>query len=176
MDVEYINPFIEAATNVYETMLETNVSRGECRITRTREFSPIELTAIIGLSGRVRGTVALAFSSAVAVACVNRMLGSEIKYVDSTVVDGIAELVNMIAGNAKAKLTGEEAPPLTLTMPAVVRGRDYVIDHPADTVWLTVPFDSELGPFLLRVTLAGNAHPSHPSRESSGAVDNTAEP
>lgn len=175
MDVEYVNPFIEAATNVYETMLETNVTRGECRVTRTRDFSPIELTAIIGISGRVRGTVALAFSSAVAVASVNRMLGSEIKYVDSTVVDGIAELVNMIAGNAKAKVTGDETPPLTLTMPAVVRGRDYVIDHPTDTVWLTVPFDSELGPFHLRVTLAGDTRPTRPDQKSSGAVEESAE-
>ena len=157
MDVGYINPFIEAVCKVYETMLETTVTRGECRVSRTRDFSPIELTAIIGLSGQVRGTVALAFSSAVAINCVSRLLGTEIKYVDETVVDGIAELVNMIAGDAKAKLTGDNAPPLTLSLPSVVRGRDYVIEHPANTIWLSVPFDSEFGKLLLRVTLAENS-------------------
>jgi chemotaxis protein CheX len=154
MDVGYINPFIEAVSKVYETMLNTTVTRGECRVSRTRDFSPIELTALIGLTGSVRGTVALAFSSAVAINCVSRLLGTEIKYVDGTVVDGIAELVNMIAGDAKAKLTGDGAPPLTLGLPTVVRGRDYVVDHPANTIWLSVPFDCDLGKMLLRVTLA----------------------
>jgi len=156
MDVGYINPFIEAVAKVYETMLNTIVRRGECRVSRTREFSPIELTAIIGLTGDVRGTVTLAFSSAVAISCVSRLLGTEIKYVDGTVVDGIAEIVNMIAGDAKAKLTGDGAPPLNLSLPNVVRGRDYVVDHPANTIWLTVPFDSDLGKITLRVTLAEN--------------------
>src|SRR5690606_7506459 len=111
---------------------------------------------VIGISGRVRGTVALAFSSAVAASCISKLLGIEIKYVDATVVDGIAELVNIIAGDAKARLTSDDAPPLTLSLPAVVRGRDYVIEHPRDTIWLAVPFTSDLGRFVLRVTLMGD--------------------
>ncbi|GMV94402.1 MAG: hypothetical protein AMXMBFR82_41800 [Candidatus Hydrogenedentota bacterium] len=165
MDVTYVNPFIEAVAKTYETMLETSVTRGECKITRTRDFSPIEITAVVGISGSIRGTVALAFSSAVAVSCVSKLLGAEIKCVDATVVDGIAELVNIIAGDAKARLTEDEAPPLTLSLPAVVRGRDYVIEHPQDTIWLTVPFKSDLGVFVLRVTLSGKIA----SKESQAA-------
>ncbi|MCL4694022.1 MAG: chemotaxis protein CheX [Candidatus Hydrogenedentes bacterium] len=74
------------------------------------------------------------FIEAVAVSCVSKLPGAEIKRVNATVVDGIAELVNIIAGDAKARLTEDDAPPLTLSLPAVVRGRDYVIEHPQDTI------------------------------------------
>lgn len=156
MDVEYINPFIESVNQVFSTMLETEVSRGDVRVSRTQEFSPIELTALIGMSGEVRGTVALAFSSRVAVACVCKMLDTEIRYVDATVVDGISELVNMIAGSAKAKLVSDDRPPVQLSLPTVVRGRDYVLAHPRNTVWLTVPFTSALGSFILRIALSNS--------------------
>ena len=154
MNVEYINPFIESVNQVFSTMLETEVSRGDVHVSKTQDFSPIELTALIGLSGEVRGTVALAFSSRVAVACVCKMLDTEIRYVDATVVDGISELVNMIAGGAKAKLISDEGQPIQLSLPTVVRGRDYVLSHPRNTIWLTVPFTSALGTFVLRIAIA----------------------
>ena len=54
--------------------------------------------------------------------------------------------------SALAKLSQEGATPIDLSLPTVVRGDNYQIDYPTQTVWLEVPFNSSLGEFNLRVT------------------------
>ncbi len=71
---------------------------------------------------------------------------------DDTVSDAIAEMVNIVAGGAKAKLNLGGGAPLDLSLPTVVRGNSYNVDYPSGSVWLEVPFDSDLGSFRLRVT------------------------
>jgi chemotaxis protein CheX len=72
--------------------------------------------------------------------------------VDDTVSDAIAEMVNIVAGGAKSKLSGDDRPPIDLSLPTVVRGNSYNVDYPSGSIWLEVPFNSELGSFTLRVT------------------------
>jgi chemotaxis protein CheX len=83
---------------------------------------------------------------------VGRMLGSEIRVVDDTIKDGVAELVNIVAGGAKSKLNADHSTPIDLSLPTVVRGNSYTVDYPSQSVWLDIPFTSDLGPFNLRVT------------------------
>ena len=70
--------------------------------------------------------------------------------------DTIAEIVNIVAGGAKAKLSGD-GPPMELSLPSVVRGTKVDIDFPSKSVWLEVSFESSLGPFYVRITLEEGA-------------------
>jgi chemotaxis protein CheX len=79
------------------------------------------------------------------------MLGIEVEKFDETVTDGVGEIVNIVAGSAKSKFTGD-GPPIDLSLPNVIRGNDYTVEYPSKAVWLEVPFQSELGPFNMRVT------------------------
>ena len=151
MNVEYINPFIESVYELFQTMLSAEVKRGEIGVSKG-EGNPRDVMALIGLSGPARGTVSLAFPTATALAMVGRILSIEVKTVDETVSDGIAEIVNIVAGSAKAKLYQEGETPIDLSLPTVVRGNSYQIDYPTQSVWLEVPFNSSLGEFNLRVT------------------------
>jgi len=151
MKVEYINPFIESVFELFQTMLAAEVKRGEIGVSKG-EGNPHDVMALIGLSGPARGTVSLAFPTATALTMVGQILGIEVTSVDETVSDGIAEIVNIVAGSAKAKLSQEGATPIDLSLPTVVRGDNYQIDYPTQTVWLEVPFNSSLGEFNLRVT------------------------
>jgi chemotaxis protein CheX len=108
--------------------------------------------ALIGLSGMARGMVTLAFPVDTALNMVNNLLGTEIRVVDDTVSDAIAEMVNIVAGGAKAKLSSDLEKPIDLSLPTVVRGNSYNVDYPSGSVWIEVPFDSDLGSFALRVT------------------------
>jgi chemotaxis protein CheX len=92
------------------------------------------------------------------------MLGMEMHIVDDTVKDGVAELVNIVAGGAKAKFVQGEGRPIQLSLPTVVRGNSYTVDYPSCSAWLDVPFSSELGPFSLRVTFEMNDEPEGGSR------------
>lgn len=113
--------------------------------------------ALIGLTGSITGTVAISFPLNTALAIVNRMLGSALGQADGTVIDGVAEFVNIVAGSAKKRLTDEDAPPVTLTLPTVVSGSDYSVFNPAKSTWIEVPFESDLGPFTMRVTMESRA-------------------
>ena len=150
MKVEYINPFIESTYDIFRTMLSAKIQRGDVALA-DQETNPRDIMALIGLSGRARGMVALAFPVNTALHMVNRLLSTEIKVLDDTVSDAIAEMVNIVAGGAKARLSGD-GPPMDLSLPTVVLGNNFNVDYPSGSVWLEVPFTSDLGPFSLRVT------------------------
>lgn len=150
MRAEFINPFIESVYDLFKTMLGCEARRGEVSLARSVS-SGHEVIALIGLSGIVRGTVALAFPARTALHMVNRLLGVETIGVNDEVLDAVAELVNIVAGGAKAKLNGETGTPISLSLPTVVQGKDYSVEYPSYAKWLDVPFTSELGPFTLRV-------------------------
>jgi chemotaxis protein CheX len=154
MDVRYVNPFIEAVDDIFSTMLGSVVVRGTIALSNGMA-SPRSLVAFIALSGPVSGIVSLHLPSSTAIKIVNSLLDTDGLTVDDAVLDGIAELVNIIAGGAKAKLTDGSGPPADLGLPVVVRGARYQADPTVKSKWLEIPFTSGLGPFCLRVALEG---------------------
>jgi len=155
MKVEYINPFIESVKELFRTMLGAELERGNPNVAGGGA-NPREVTALIGLSGHVRGTVAISFPVSTALKIASRLTGCENTILDETVFDTITELVNIVAGGAKAKLHRDGDPPTQLSLPTVVRGNHYSVEYPSQSVWIEIPFTSELGPFSLRVTVAVN--------------------
>jgi CheY-specific phosphatase CheX len=69
--------------------------------------------------------------------------------VDADVCDSMAELVNMVAGNFKALMPPETG----ISIPSVVRGRDYILQMRGTKTISQVVFATELGQFCL--TLVG---------------------
>jgi chemotaxis protein CheX len=150
--------------DLFETMLGCEVKRGDICV--VKEVPPSrDIVALIGLSGPARGIVALSFPVDTALAMVGRMIGSEVRVVDDVVKDGVAEIVNIVAGGAKAKLINESEP-IQLSLPTVVRGNNYTVDYPSRSVWLDIPLSSELGTFSMRVTLEQNSVHKGVSNES----------
>lgn len=156
MNVQLINPFIESVFEFFTKMLQSKAQRGGVTLS-DGVAAPRSLTALIGLSGPVRGTVALNLPTETALAVVNRLLGTELRIVDDTVSDGVMEAVNIIAGGAKARLPFADANPVQLSLPTAVRGGNFRIDHPSKSKWLEIPFITDLGALTLRITLEQNA-------------------
>ncbi len=69
--------------------------------------------------------------------------------VDADVCDSLAELVNMIAGNFKALMPPETG----ISIPSIVRGRDYILQLRGSKTLSQTVFRTELGEFCL--TLVG---------------------
>jgi chemotaxis protein CheX len=153
VDVSYINPFIEAVDSVFTTMLQVKPKRVGVKVSNGEAKGTV-LTSLIGLSGQVSGVVALRFPPGTALKLAGRMLGSEITEINDEVTDAISEMVNMVAGSAKAKL--DHDPPLELGLPTVVEGTGYKLKYPTRSVWLEVPFNSEAGDFSMEVTYNPN--------------------
>lgn len=148
MKAENINPFIESVGDVFSNMLDCSVEMGNPAVAGEDDKATPDIIGVIGLSGTAQGIVALKLPVKTALAIVGKMVGTDFKGVDSSIIDGVGELVNIVAGSAKARFKGHA---ISLSLPTVVRGSIYKLNNLSNTVWLTVPFKSPLGEFSLSV-------------------------
>ena len=153
MNVAYINPFITATINLFKTMLTLEVKPGPPQV-KTEPLPTYEVSGIIGLSGDAQGSISISFPKITALRVVSRMLGMEIKVVGPDMTDGIGEIANIIAGNAKQ---GLESFNLSISLPSVIVGHDHMLATQQGIPTLIVPFTSSLGNFTLEVRLRTKA-------------------
>ncbi len=88
------------------------------------------LTAMVGLAGAISGTCAVIVKSEAAIHMATCMAGIELDSVDDTVLDGLGEISNMLAGAWKAKIPELNAVCM-LSVPTVVTGSRYVVHRKA---------------------------------------------
>lgn len=125
MRVEFVNPFISAAYHVLEAELGETPEKGEVKLEESHH-TPNDVTAIIGVVGRVSGTVLYSLSEKTATAMASAMLGQPIPVFDRLAESAVAELGNMISGRASALLE-EAGYHCRITPPALVIGRRTII-------------------------------------------------
>ena len=151
INVDYINPFIEATVNTFQTM---------CNVVPTREKIFLKgegeevygVSGIIGLGGEAVGAVVLNFPENVAVAVVSKFVGEEYTSITSSVVDGVGELTNIIAGDAKNRLI-PKGYKFEIGLPKMVTGRNYITAQNKSVPCIVVMFTSPIGKFCLEVSL-----------------------
>lgn len=144
---DYVNPVIGATQNVFKTMLDCSPKRSGLML--KGEHSPKhEVSAVIGITGRVVGTIVVCLSRDVALKVLDRMVGIECTEITREVCDAVGELANMIAGGAKAKLEHLE---LSIGLPNIVSGVDHAVYYPSNVSPICILFESEIGPFMIEV-------------------------
>ncbi|MCA9271397.1 MAG: chemotaxis protein CheX [Planctomycetales bacterium] len=152
--VEYINPFVAAAANVFKTMLQCELERGQPYL-KGHAQPDYEISGVIGLSGRATGTVVLSLGRDVALSAAEAMLGQRPEQLDADVVDTIGELTNMVAGAAKSSLEQLE---MSLSLPSVIMGKNHTVEFPRGVTPIGIPFASEWGAICLDVGLCERVH------------------
>jgi chemotaxis protein CheX len=149
MKVEYINPFIISTIDTFKLMIKIDVKPDKPLLKQGNE--PLyDISGIIGLSGNAQGAISLSFPKIVALKTISAMIGSEIKIIGPEITDGIGELVNIIAGNAKQHLTEYH---LNISLPNVIVGKDHYVSSPSGIPTIIVPFKCEFGDFAMEVSL-----------------------
>ncbi len=149
MDSSYITPFIRSVQNVFATMLQMPVTIGQPE--RKQPGRPCyDVSGIIGMSGHIDGSVVLSFPTATAERIVSAFTGVELAHTNEDFADAVGELVNMIAGGAKAKFPGEA---VSITCPSVVIGADHVVFGRKDAVGIAIPCTCDCGEFAVEVSL-----------------------
>jgi len=146
---EFVNPFLRSVYELVTQMLGASVERGEPGLSDGSK-SVDHVMAVVGFTGPIKGSAGLSMTESTGNAMVGRLVGMEVDDLE-TLVDGMAELVNMVAGSAKTDLSRAAGEPLKLSLPVVIHGEDYEVDMPSNAPWLDVPFTSDLGEFVLRI-------------------------
>ncbi|MEO2045676.1 MAG: chemotaxis protein CheX [Pirellulales bacterium] len=156
MQVEFINPFLKAVANTFDTMVNCKVERGDISLVKQGGYS-YPVSGVIGLTGKAVGTVVINLSEDVAIKAASAMLMMEIQELNDDVTDAVGELANMVAGQAKADLAEFD---MSVSLPNVITGAGHEICFPSNTQPISVPFDSDFGPLQLVVGLEVVSEPA----------------
>ncbi len=148
VNAKLIVPFINSVRNVFQTMVgvETTVER---LTLKTGPVASYDVSAIIGFSGQVIGSVVVSFQMAAAVSLVKAFAGVELTSDSPDFADAIGELANMIAGSAKKDL-GATA---SITCPSVVLGANHVIARLRGVPCFVIPCKTPVGNFAVEVNM-----------------------
>ena len=159
----------EATNEVFSTMLMMEVKTQDSFVKDERNVSTDLISSLHFFGDQYMGKIAIFSSAAVACNIANSMLGTETTEVNDEIKDGMGELVNMIAGVAKVKLT-DTLGDMHLLTPWVIAGRhlsiassdgsdagssdngtDFALDSQASFSWVMTKVEYDNGVFLVGV-------------------------
>lgn len=123
--VEYINPFLMAATSVIKDICQVDMKIGRLYV-KTTEFASDSVIIMIGVTGEVRGQVLMSFPEAHALHVASKMMmGMPVTALDDMSASAINELGNMMMGNA-ATILSTKGIAMDITPPTLCRGNVYL--------------------------------------------------
>jgi chemotaxis protein CheX len=168
MDVKFINPFVMAITNVFETMVHTKVRTGKPML-KQADLVTAEVSGIIGLSGDVQGSVVLSFPGNVACKVASAFAGVDLTMNSPDFTDAVGELANMVAGNAKKDFGEHKA---SISLPSVIIGPGHKVSQSKASPFLVIPCETALGTFNVEVALIAGKKPASQPKQPvlAGAV------
>lgn len=150
MRVEFINPFIQAAKEVFASEIGGDIERGSLSLQRSA-YTTRDVTTLIAITGAIAGVVLYAMDNQTACSIVSRMLGQEVAELDDVGQSGIAELGNVISGRATT-LLADAGYPGNIAPPVVIVGNGTMIST-LDIQRLIVPLTTACGLVEVQVAL-----------------------
>ena len=154
MKEEYVNSFLAPAKFVWQKELGE-----ELRVAGTdlvsNQFTTDDVTAIIGVSGRLEGNVLYGFTGDTALAVVSRMLDEQVDTVSTELgLSALGEIANMTTGNAAIRLY-QSGYSCDISPPVIIEpsGSRFTT---MDGTQIRVTFASMLGMFTVRIVLLQN--------------------
>lgn len=148
--VEYINPFYQATIEVLQMMLDLKATR----ILPGQSYNkPVKQVVVaIGITGDLVGTIQYRFPEKTILKMVSTMSGMEFDQVDDFATSAVAEISNIISGNATTRLTDDQficdiMPPNILFLDATVSTTDRFRPD------LTIPMHTPAGNLFIDIAL-----------------------
>ena len=135
-----------AVQSVFSTMVghRTRILHQTVPDQWTLAFDEIHVVGIVGAEGRINGQIHLCCNLPFAEFCASRVLSLSVQKLTGTgaalVDDVVAELTNMTLGAFKNQLV-ELGLPCRIKLPAVRRGREFILDQIPDAIRRQYRFD-----------------------------------
>jgi chemotaxis protein CheX len=154
MRQEFVNPFLGPAQMVWqkEFGVPLEISGAEAV---SFQYTTDDITAIIGVSGKLEGNVLYGFSDEVSSEVVRRMIGEDMDARDPMALSALGEIANVITGNAATELAANGFT-CDISPPVIIEPRGSTLTSIVPKQIL-VTFKSELGMLTARIGLSINA-------------------
>lgn len=150
---ELIQPFVAAAAEVLRAEAGVDVKRGNLALESTA-ITLTEVAALVSLIGQIEGVVVFAMSESMCLALVSRMLGQNYEQLDELALSGVAELGNVISGQAATKLS-KAGYQVSISVPTIIMGQGATIAT-VGSQRLVVPLETELGTMQIHLAVREN--------------------
>jgi chemotaxis protein CheX len=150
MNVKFLNPFVSSAHDILSLEMHETVQRGELRLDNG-SYQTDDVTVIISLVGAVDGTVFYSMSKEVAVGLASVLMGEKFDSLDRLAQSGIAELGNVITGQASMKLA-EAGFESNISTPSLIIGKGATIST-LEFPRLIVPLTTTIGSMTIHLAL-----------------------
>ena len=154
MDVKLLNPFIQAAVEVLKAEIGAEVKRGELSLQKSALTSD-DITVLINLVGDVYGVVMYGMPTATGLGLVSKIMGQEFSELNALAQSGVAELGNVISGQATIRFS-EAGFHSNISTPMVLTGKGIEIST-LDFHRIVVPLETQFGPFTAHLALREKA-------------------
>lgn len=155
IDVNFINPFVDATLNALQGLAEIRAKPGKSYIKSDKTPAPnhADIAAVIGLTSKhFRGSVAICFSGATLYQVTSRIAKKPIASIDGDAETALSQLMGHLFYNAAIRL-GDRGYSFEQAVPTIVKGRALEVLHLAPTPTLILPFNTEIGLFWMEITV-----------------------
>jgi len=126
VNIEYINPFIEASQAVLKQIAGLEAKLGKVYI-KDSPYKSDSILVIVGLTGKIRGQAVFTMSTRVAQNIASSMMGGmPVPTLDELAKSAISELTNMILGNT-ATILYNKGVGVEITPPSFLMGENMQI-------------------------------------------------
>jgi len=143
----HINAFLESTKTLFDTMIGMPVSFETPKIKDGNQ--PYDISGVIGLSGDVVGCVLIGFDQDAAINIVTKFTGEPAELNTPDFDDAIGEVVNMIAGGAKAKFEGMD---VSIGCPSVITSPKHQVTSPSAAESIIIPCVTAAGGFQIEIS------------------------
>jgi len=156
--IEFSKPFIDAAKNVYETMIFSKLEPQK-PVLKSDNISRGDVSAVLGLTGIIirdekkipyKGMLVLSWPYETYFKIASAMLMETFTSYSPEIADLGGEISNMIMGNAKRELS-QMGYSTNMAIPSIIEGKDHTIKYPLGTTIIMMPMSSAHGPMFMEL-------------------------
>jgi len=152
---DYVEPFVEVTVSTFKEFVGVEVSPRHPHFLDPDKAFEWDISAVIGLSGAVKGAVIVSMKSELAIKLTDLLTGAEHSTIDADVIDVIGEVNNIIAGNIKPKVPNGDR--IVISIPTIIKGKEHSIAWPSkQTRILCIPhkaFENDIFHLMVAIEL-----------------------
>jgi chemotaxis protein CheX len=155
----YVEPFVDVTINTFKEFVGIDVSPRHPHFLDPEKGFEWDISAVIGLSGVVKGAVIISMKAELAIKLTDLLAGPGHSEIDADVVDAIGEINNIIAGNMKPKIPNGDR--IVISIPTIIKGKEHSIAWPSkQTRILCIPhkaYDDDIFHLMVAIELDPDA-------------------
>ena len=151
----YVEPFVDVTINTFKEFVGIDVIPRHPHFLDPEEEFEWDISAVIGLSGAVKGAIIISMKANLAIKLADLLAGDGHTEIDADVVDAIGEINNIISGNIKPKVPNGDR--IVISIPTIVKGKEHSIAWPSkQTRILCIPhkaFENDIFHLMVAIEL-----------------------